>query len=313
MKNEIKNADQLIQEFPKWNEVVNKNEIKHFIDNAISILIKNGTYQPQDYMSIFNCVLTLDELFSKLKERNCYYKETNKTIKNKELEILNEQLKANESLIINLSKQLKTTNTHYYNLIERIKTLDSRIENKKKEITLLNSRYEKNHNEIEKKFKQLQKSKYDKEKQELELVKLRQEKIDIEERFNRNILKLEKEKERFEDEVWQLKSTIPDASNSVSSISEKINKYKERKQELEKEKIIIEESMNYNYISISKNGQAYTNEVYSIKSFIKDVQDLLNNNGLTPLSRIKIESLLQDPNQEKEVDIFEKLEKLAAN
>ena len=67
--------------------------------------------------------------------------------------------------------------------------------------------------------------------------------------------------------------------------------------------------MKYRFISISENGKPYSNEVYQIKNFVKDVQTILKENGLTPLSRIKTNILLDLENQDEDDDLLESLRK----
>ncbi len=306
---EPKPATEWITKHPQWDLIKNKNLIISFYNNSVQYLYEQSILKQQDYLSLFNLTISIDELFSKIIERDSFYSETIPQIKKEKIAALEKINLNNTALIEQYEKEIKTLNFRFSTVDKKKKTLQNRIEEKKGELTKLNSKLEKFLREHEDKLKKVNKMD-DVEKQKVEIALLRTQKIEFQDRVDRQSARVSKDIETAENEIFKCDSEFPTISKTISDLTLKKT---ELQNEIQKNVVTLKienESLKYNYFQISPNGQAYSNDVYSIKSFVRDVQDLLNQNGLTPLSRVKITKLIQGDETTDDEGIATLLEKL---
>ncbi len=287
-----------------YSDFSNKKELKKFYEKSIYFLLQENKFlSSSDTASIFNCLLSLDDLYTKLSERKNYYSITNK-------KIIESKIKSGEKKIISFLNsikifelEIKTLRQKNKDYIQRIYLLENRITSNLSKIKMRKTKID---SEFKKYSTALKKNNTsDKQLEKLELLK-----NDKEYKNQKLIDSYFQENQKTEDEKFKIQQEVPKIAEKISNIAEKISNANNSIEDLKNKKMNLEESLKYKFISISENGKPYSNEVYQIKNFVKDVQTILKENGLTPLSRIKTNILLDlDNDEDDEDDLLESLRK----
>lgn len=280
-----------------FSEIINKSEVEKFYINSIKVLSENDNFLAStDSISIFNCLLSLDELYSKLKEREEFYTNSN-------VEIINFKIKGNEAIIKNLEKSFEIYQNEIKSLLTKKTSITKRIASLENRRIDFKTKSSSRKNKIEADFKSFIKICNKPDSTELELTKFQLKKTDKEFKNQKLIDSYSLEISKIEDDIFKNEQELPKISEKISSINEKLSNSQNNVQHLKQKIFYLKESLKFKYINISDSGKPYSNEVYSIKSFIKDVQNLLKDNGLTPLSRIKTNILLGIESEEEDENL----------
>lgn len=269
-----------------YSDFSNKKELKKFYEKSIYFLLQENKFlSDSDTASIFNCLLSLDDLYSKLAERKNYYSITNK-------KIIQSKIKSGEQKILSFANSIKIFELEIKTLRQKNKDYIQRIFLLENRITSNLAKIKTRKNKIDSEFKKYSSSLKKNSTSDKQLEKLELLKNDKEYKNQKLIDSYFQENQKVEDDKFKMQQEIPKISEKISNISEKISNSKNSIEDLKTKKMLLEESIKYKFISISENGKPYSNEVYQIKNFVKDVQTILKENGLTPLSRIKTNILL---------------------